>query len=201
MFTSENIHQVEFKSPTCFPTYKELLSNAEFTIVNLKTGEQLKLDEGSPTCFLLLGRKRRMNNFNIFLESNDKASMLKFNSNYIMEFTIALPERFRFGDWEVRLKWLILPSKVWNVYYETMPKWSFRTNLNVLEEAQGFDFEIGQDSYEIVDIILTIQQILDKYDVPIEITFNSERKRVIFKLKKKKFLRRRIIVHYFSMVI
>ena len=49
-----------------------------------------------------------MNNFNIFLESNDKASMVKFNENYNMEFTIALPERFRFGDWEVCLKSLIL---------------------------------------------------------------------------------------------
>ena len=62
-----------------------------------------------------------MNKFNIFLESNDKASMLKFNSNYNMEFTIALPERFKFGDWEVCLKSLILPSKIWNLYEETMP--------------------------------------------------------------------------------
>ena len=73
-----------------------------------------------------------MNNFNIFLESNDKASLLKFDNNYNMEFTIALPERFGFGDWEVCLKPLILPSKVWNVDEETMPKWSFRTSLNVL---------------------------------------------------------------------
>ena len=40
MFTSENIHQVEFKSPTFFPTHKESLSNATFTRVKLKTGEQ-----------------------------------------------------------------------------------------------------------------------------------------------------------------
>ena len=52
--TSENIHQVEFKSLTFFPTHKELLSNAEFTIVNLKIGEQPKWDEGSPTCIHLL---------------------------------------------------------------------------------------------------------------------------------------------------
>ena len=36
MFTSENIHQVEFKSPTFFATHKESVSNAEFTVVNLK---------------------------------------------------------------------------------------------------------------------------------------------------------------------
>ena len=53
---------------TFFPTHKELLSNAEFTIVNLKTGKQPKWDEGSPTCIHLLVRKRRMNNFNIFFK-------------------------------------------------------------------------------------------------------------------------------------
>ena len=92
MFLSENIHQVEFKSPTFFPTHKESLSNAEFTIVNLKTGVQPDWDEGSPTCIHLLVRERRMmNKFNIFLESDDKASKLKFDENTNMEFAITLP--------------------------------------------------------------------------------------------------------------
>ena len=63
------------------------------------------------------------NNFNIFLESGDGASMFKFNINNDMEFTIALPERFKLGDWEVCLKSLILPSKILNIYPETMSKW------------------------------------------------------------------------------
>ena len=110
MFTSENIHQVQFKTPTFFPTHKELLSNATFTIVNLKTGEQPEWEEGSPTYIHLIVRKKMRNNFNIFVESDDKASKLKFNENNNMDFTIALPERFRFGDWEVCLKSLLLQS-------------------------------------------------------------------------------------------
>ena len=38
-FQSENIFHVTFKNPTFFPTKKELLSNAKFSIINLKTGE------------------------------------------------------------------------------------------------------------------------------------------------------------------
>ena len=185
LFTSENIHQVEFKRPTFSPTHKELLSIAEFTIVNLKTGEQPKWNEESPTCIHLLVRKRRMNKFNIFLESYDNASMLKFNSNNTMEFTIALPERFKFGDWEVCLKSLILPNKIWNFYEETMSKWKLKSSLNIAEEVEDVWFEIGEGSYEIDAIIEFMQHILDVYYVPIEITYNSERKRVNLKLKKK----------------
>ena len=116
MFTSENIHQVEFKSLTCFKTHRELLSNANFTIVNLKTGEQPERGEGSPTFIHLIVRKRMSTNFNIFVESDDAASKLKFHENSNMEFTIALPEGFIFGDWQVCLKSLILPSKIWNIY-------------------------------------------------------------------------------------
>ena len=95
MFTSENIHQVEFKSLTFFKTHRELLSNANFTIVNLKTGEKPEWDGGSPTFIKSIVRKRMSNNFNIFGESNDADYVLKFKDNGNMEFTIALPERFR----------------------------------------------------------------------------------------------------------
>ena len=50
--------------------------------------------------------------FNIFVESNDVTSMAKFPENFNMEFTIAPPERFRLGDWQVCLKSLIMPSRV-----------------------------------------------------------------------------------------
>ena len=140
-------------------------------------------------------------NFNIFVESDDKASKLKFDENSNMEFTIALPERFRFGDWQVCLKSLILPSRVWNVYDETMPKWSFRTNLNILGDAQGIEFDFAQGSYEVVDILDIIQDMLNSFNIPVEIFFDRDRKRVTLKLKKFKILRRRNIVACFSMVI
>ena len=123
LFTSENINPVEFKSLTFFKTHRDLLSNAKFTIANLKTGEQPEWDEGSPTFIQLIVRKRMSTNFNIFGESNDAASKLKIKDISNMEFTIALPERFRLSDWQVCLKSLILPSRIWNIYDETMPKW------------------------------------------------------------------------------
>ena len=39
LFPSENIFHVTFKNSSFFLIYKELISNAKFTIINLKTGE------------------------------------------------------------------------------------------------------------------------------------------------------------------
>ena len=127
LFTTEKIYHVEFKSLIFFPTHKELLSNAKFTIVNLKTGEQPEWDEGSPTFIHLIVRKRMSTNFNIFVESNDAASKLKFHERSNMELTIALPDRFIF---------------------------------------------------EVDDILTIIQNALDKFEVPMEISFNHKKSKV-----------------------
>ena len=145
IFQSENIFHVTFKNPTFFPTKKELLSNAKFNIINLKTGEQPKWDEGSPTFIHLIIRKRMSETFNIFVESNDVKSMEKFKENNNMEFTIDLPERFRLDDWKVCLKSVIMPSRVWNVYDETMPSWTFVSTISSLER-QGYTNTIAQDN-------------------------------------------------------
>ena len=184
MFTSENIFHVEFKSPSFFPSQKELLSNAKFTIINLKTNEQPEWDEGAPTFIHLIVRKRMSSNFNIFVESNDAASKLKFPKNSNMEFTIDLPERFRMGDWQVCLKSLIMPSRVWNIYDETMPKWKFSTNVGE-QEGVGYEFGFPQGSFEVVDMLTIIQNTLDKFKVPVEVTFNHDKKRVRIKLKRR----------------
>ena len=87
-------------------------------------------------------------NFNIFGESNDAASKLKFKDNSNMEFTIALPERFRLSDWQVCLKSLILPSRMWNIYDETMPKWKFTTNIGeneVNDKIFRFQWRVEQN--------------------------------------------------------
>ena len=184
MFTSENIHQVEFKSLTFFKTHRELLSNANFTIVNLKTGEQPEWDEGSPTFIQLIVRKRMSTNFNIFGESNDAASKLKFKDNSNMEFTIALPERFRLSDWQVCLKSLIIPSRVWNLYDETMPKYWFSTNVG---ENKGvkYEYAFSQGSYEEEDILKIIQTLLERYKVTVKISFNKDIQRSRMKLKTR----------------
>ena len=182
VFPSENIFHVTFKNPTFFPTKKELLSNAKFTIINLKTGEQPKWDEGSPTFIHLLIRKRMSETFNIFVESNDVKSMEKFKENNNMEFTIDLPERFRLDDWKVCLKSVIMPSRVWNVYDETMPSWTFVSNKEL--EGQGRTNTIPQGSYKIVDILILIQFRFDQLRIPIIISLN-DKNRVTLKLIRR----------------
>ena len=137
-----------FKNPTFSHNKKELLSNAKFSIINLKTGEQPKWDEGSPTFIHLLIRKRMSETFNIFVESNDVKSMEKFKENNNMEFTIDLLKRFRLDDWKVCLKSVIMPSRVWNVYDETMPSWMFLSSLPI--EGQHIGNTIPQGSSKIL---------------------------------------------------
>ena len=183
VFNIENKFYVEFKNPTFFPTKKELLSNAKFTIINLKSNEQPDWDEGSPTFIHLLVRKKMSKTFNIFVESNDLASKTKFPKNNNMEFTIDLPERFKLGGWQICLKSLIMPSKIWNIYDETMPKWSFKTNTNIEDQMSEFDFPEG--SYEVADILQLMQHVLSYYKIPINIQFNDKKNRVTLQLKKR----------------
>ena len=150
----------------------------KFTIINLKTGNQPKWDEGSPTFIHLLIIKRMSKTFNIFVESNDVKSMEKFEENSNMEFTIDLPERFRLGDWQVCLKSMISPSRVWNVYDESMPSWVFTSNT--LLEGQGVEKTIPQGSY----ILILIQFRLDALKVPVTI-YLSDKNRVTLKINKE----------------
>ena len=196
IFQSENIFHVTFKNPTFFPTKKELLSNAKFNIINLKTGEHPKWDEGSPTFIHLIIRKRMSETFNIFVESNDVKSMEMFKENNNMEFTIDLPERFRLDDWKVCLKSVVMPSRVWNVYDETMPSWTF-VSTNSSLERQGYTNTIPQGSYKIVDIIILIQYRFDKLKIPIIISLNNKN-RVNLKLKWKHVAKEDSISIYFN---
>ena len=78
-----------------------------------------------------------------------------------MEFTIALPERFRLSDWQVCLKSLILPSRIWNIYDETMPLWKIITYVDE-NEVDDKTFRFPQGSYEVEDILTIMQTLLDK---------------------------------------
>ena len=76
-----------------------------------------------------------------------------------------------------------------------MPTWKFFTNLDVLgAKFSWMVFKFNQGSYEVVDILEDIQQVLDVYHIPVEIFFNENRKRVTLKIKKKVLKRRKIIV-------
>ena len=99
-----------------------------------------------------------------------------------MELTIDLPERFRLGDWQVCLKSMIIPSRVWNVYDESMPSWVFTSNT--LLEGKGIENTIPQGNYKIVDILILIQFRLDALKVPVT-NYLSDKNRVTLKTNKE----------------
>ena len=119
------------------------------------------------------------------MESNDITSKLKFNENSNTEFTIALPERFSLGNWEVCLKSLILPSKIWNIYPETLPEWMFRSNMDISKHGEMQWISCGIGSFQILDLIDMFQTSLNGVGIPIKASFDSQKNRVNLKPKKE----------------
>ena len=195
-FKVQKEHHFEFINPTFFKTTKDLLANATFSIIDVKTQEQPNWNIGSPTYIQAIVRSKMVDSFSIYLESDDKNS-INNETNTNMNFTIDLPQRQLLHEWEVCLKSIILPCRIWNIYEEAMPRWSFRSNLNILE-GQGVEFVFPQGSYEVEDILALIQKGLDTFKVPVEVTFNHDRKRVTLKLKRKNLRKREYCTLFFN---
>ena len=85
------------------------------------------------------------------------------------------------------LKSLILPSKIWNIYEEKMPKWSFisNTDIDISEDIQGVWFDFPQGCYGINDLEETFQTILDIHCIPINFSIDSVRNRFELKLRMR----------------
>ena len=130
---------VDFKNPTFFTTKKELLSEAHFEIIDLKTNSAQNFSIGSPTYIQVVIRKiipRMKKPFNIFLDSSCPKSKEHYPNNTNTEFTIELPERMDFRrNWQVALKSLFIPSKFINLdgcyvryYYYNWTKFDYWAN-------------------------------------------------------------------------
>ena len=130
---------VDFKNPTFFTTKKELLSEAHFEIIDLKTNSAPNFSIGSPTYIQVVIRKiipRMKKPFNIFLDSSCPKSKEHYPNNTNTEFTIELPERMDFRrNWQVALKSLFIPSKFINLdgcyvryYYYNWTKFDYWAN-------------------------------------------------------------------------
>ena len=92
---SDVVH-VDFKNPTFFETRKELLSRANFKIIDVNTNTAPNFSIGSPTFIQVVIRKsvpRMKKPFNIFLDSSCPKSKVLYPKNNNMEYTIDLPER------------------------------------------------------------------------------------------------------------
>lgn len=134
--TTKDVEHVEFRNPTFFNTRKELLSRAQFQIIDLNTNLPPNFSAGSPTYIQTIIKKsvpKMKKPFNIFLDSSCPKSKALYPKNNSMEFTIELPERLSFNrNWQVTLKSLFIPNKILHLddcyvkYYYS--KWSkFRT--------------------------------------------------------------------------
>ena len=147
----------EFINPTFYKTNKGLLANAKFSIIDLKTQEFPTWEFGSPTYIHAIVREKMSDSFSIYLDSNDKKSVNQaYNTN--TEFTIDLPERLRLEKWEVCLKSIILPCRIWNIYDEYEIQW-------IVNQANGMTIvsnthEVVEGSYGIEDITHLIAQTL-----------------------------------------
>ena len=114
-----HVVHVDFKNPTFFTTKKELLSQAQFEIIDFKTNSAPNFSVGAPTYIQVVIRKithKMKKPFNIFLDSSCPKSKEHYPNNTNTEFTIELPERMDFRrNWQVALKSLFIPSKFINL--------------------------------------------------------------------------------------
>ena len=105
---TRGIHQIEFSNPTFFITNQEKLSNSEFDIIDLRTGESPNFGFGTPTFIEVVVReqlKRMKPPFHMLIDSSCAESLQRFPVNTNMDFTIQLPKRMEFQkDWSICLK-------------------------------------------------------------------------------------------------
>ena len=119
---SDSVLHIDFKNPTFFRTRKELLSRADFELIDIDDNEKPNFKVGSPTFVQVVIRKeaiRMKPPFTIFLDSSCNISKSLYPENNNMEFTIELPERMDFRrNWTLALKSLHISNLFYNIHGE-----------------------------------------------------------------------------------
>ena len=115
-----DVLNIEFQNPPFFKTRKELLSRAQFNIIDLDSSKNNQTPSiGSPTyihTIVQAAPKRMKRPFTIFLESSCPISKQLYPDNTNTDFIIELPERLNFRrNWTVTLKTLFLSNKIQNI--------------------------------------------------------------------------------------
>ena len=98
-----------------------------------------------------------VDSFSIYLESDDKNS-INNETNSNMNFTIDLPQQLHLDKWEVCLKSIILPCRIWNIYEEYNIYWKTKYEEN--GEIKNNYFEVQNGCYGIEDILHLIKMSL-----------------------------------------
>ena len=115
-----DVLNIEFQNPPFFKTRKELLSRAQFDIIDLDSSKNNQSPSiGSPTYIQTIVRevsKGMKRPFTIFLDSSCPISKQLYPDNTNTDFIIELPERLKFRrNWTVTLKTLFLSNKIQNI--------------------------------------------------------------------------------------
>ena len=168
-FKVEKVHHFEFINPSFFKTTKDLLANATFSIIDVKSEEQPNWKIGAPTYIQAIVRSAMVESFSIYLDSDDEKSVNK-KTNTNMNFTIDLPQRLYLEGWEVCLKSIIIPCRVWNIYPDYKVRWT--VNEYVGKKFVLSEFGVPEGSYGIDDITHLLNEKLKGVKIVFEEKIN-----------------------------
>ena len=70
-FKVEKVHHFEFINPTFFKTTKDLLANATFSIIDVKSQDHPDWSIGAPTYIQAVVRSTMVESFSVYLDSDD----------------------------------------------------------------------------------------------------------------------------------
>ena len=185
-----DVLNIKFKNPSFFKTRKELLSNANFEIIDLtsKKSNRRSFGLGSPTYIQTIVREasyKIKRPFTIFLDSSDVESKQLYPNNTSTDFTIELPERLKFNrNWTVSAKSLFLSNKIHNIE----DCYVLITTRDEDRETRSERFTLKNGNYTTIEIFLNeLQNVLKKGRIPVDVGQNENgRVRMTWGLNIKK---------------
>lgn len=190
VFSVENllndVVDIEFRNPIFYRTSKEKISRASFQFIDLETGESPYFGLGVPTfihCVVKPSPTKMQKPFSILLDSSCPISKKFYPKNSNTEFTINLPETLQLqGNWELTLKSLFIPSKMYNILGD---KFFFifksrKHNTKIVIEEGHYTMEglldIMQFHFNKEEIPIKIYRNKKKNDGKVEMKFNLKGK-------------------------
>ena len=176
VFSVENllndVVDIEFRNPIFYRTSKEKISRASFQFIDLETGESPYFGLGVPTfihCVVKPSPTKMQKPFSILLDSSCPISKKFYPKNGNTEFTINLPETLQLqGNWELTLKSLFIPSKMYNIlgdkFFFIFKSRKHNTKI-VIEEGH----------YTMEGLLDIMQFHFNKEEIPIKIYLNKKK--------------------------
>ena len=176
VFSVENllndVVDIEFRNPIFYRTSKEKISRASFQFIDLETGESPYFGLGVPTfihCVVKPSPTKMQKPYTILLDSSCPISKKFYPKNSNTEFTINLPETLQLqGNWELTLKSLFIPSKMYNIlgdkFFFIFKSRKHNTKI-VIEEGH----------YTMEGLLDIMQFHFNKEEIPIKIYLNKKK--------------------------